>query len=259
MKHVREYRTDIDGLRGIAVLAVVLFHAGFGLHGGYVGVDVFFVLSGFLITGLIARDLETGSFSLAGFWERRVRRILPAATVMVVVTLAAGLLLLMPEPTARLGRAAAASSVMLANVHYFATSSYFEDPSELLPLLHIWSLAVEEQFYVLFPLLLVFAWRRGRSVALGAVAINGFDESFVGWGQEDDHFCDRLQRLGRAMWQLLGRAICFRINHPTSPSSKRNRELRRETRPVPCATGTDRYPAAAESLTTAVGHREVTR
>lgn len=166
---MREYRTDIDGLRAIAVLAVALFHGGFGFRGGYVGVDVFFVLSGYLITGLIARDLASGTFSLAAFWERRVRRILPAATVMVVVTLAVGLIVLMPEPAARLGRSAAAQAVLLANVYYTMTADYFGDPSDLLPLLHTWSLAVEEQFYLFFPILLALAWRRGRRFAFAMI------------------------------------------------------------------------------------------
>jgi peptidoglycan/LPS O-acetylase OafA/YrhL len=171
---MREYRQDIDGLRAIAVLSVALYHAGFGFHGGYVGVDVFFVLSGFLITGLIVRDLEAGSFSLAGFWERRVRRILPAATAMVLVTLAVGLVVLMPEPAAKLGQAAAAQAFMVANVYFERTTGYFDDPSELLPLLHTWSLAVEEQFYVFFPLVLALAWRGGRRLAFATVVLLAF-------------------------------------------------------------------------------------
>ncbi len=177
---MREYRPDIDGLRAIAVLVVVLFHAGFGMPGGFVGVDVFFVISGFLITGLLARDLDAGTFSLAGFWERRVRRILPAATVVVLATLAIGLLVLIPHSADRLGRAAVAQATMLANFYYWWTVSYFGGPAELLPLLHGWSLAVEEQFYVVFPLVFVLAWRRGRRftvIFLGIVAIASFLES----------------------------------------------------------------------------------
>ena len=156
------YRPEIDGLRAIAVLAVVLFHAGLGVPGGYVGVDVFFVISGFLITGLIMRDLELGQFTLAQFWERRARRIIPALVVVVLATLVAGWFLLLPSDYANLGRSAAWQSVFGANIHYYLDTSYFTGAAEEKPLLHTWSLAVEEQFYMVVPLLLLGLFRFSR-------------------------------------------------------------------------------------------------
>lgn len=150
------YRPEIDGLRALAVVAVVLFHLGLGLPGGFIGVDVFFVISGFLITGIIRRGLEDETFSLAEFWERRVRRIFPAMFVVVLATLATGYWLLPPNELEDLGKSAVAQCLFLANVYFWRDTGYFAGPAELKPLLHTWSLAVEEQFYLFFPLLLVF-------------------------------------------------------------------------------------------------------
>lgn len=179
----REYRPDIDGLRAIAVLSILLFHAGVdGFDGGYVGVDVFFVISGFLITSIIVRELAGGGFSIAGFYERRVRRILPALVAAVVATLAAGLVFLTPAQLEDLGASALATSVFASNHYFLAGAGYFDGPSEAKPLLHSWSLAVEEQFYIVYPLLLAFLWRRlpGRvAVAVATLALLSFVASLV--------------------------------------------------------------------------------
>lgn len=159
--HLR-YRPEIDGLRAIAVLAVVLFHAGLGVPGGYVGVDVFFVISGFLITSLILKDLDAGKFSLIDFWERRARRIVPAATVMVLAVLLAGWFLLMPSDYIALGRSAGMQAAFAANFYFWRNTNYFAGPAEEQPLLHTWSLAVEEQFYLFVPLLLLLLFRSPR-------------------------------------------------------------------------------------------------
>ncbi len=153
------YRPEIDGLRAIAVLAVVFFHAGFGITGGYVGVDVFFVISGYLITSLIIKEIENGTFTLANFWERRARRLIPAMVVVVVATLFAGWFLLLPIDYANLGRSAAWQAVFGANFHFWSSTSYFSSSSEELPLLHTWSLAVEEQYYAIVPLLFIILFR----------------------------------------------------------------------------------------------------
>lgn len=137
------------------MLSVVFFHAGLGVTGGYVGVDVFFVISGFLITTLIIKDLENGTFSLGVFWERRVRRIMPAMFVVVVATLIAGGFLLLPFDYVQLGRSAAWQAFSGSNFHFWANTGYFESYAEEQPLLHTWSLAVEEQFYLVVPLLLL--------------------------------------------------------------------------------------------------------
>ena len=155
-----KYRPDIDGLRAVAVLSIVFFHLDIPpFTGGYVGVDIFFVISGYLITSIIVRELQAGNFSIARFYERRVRRILPALVVVLVGTLLLGLLLLNPAQLEDLGKAAAATSVFSSNIFFFLGAGYFDGPSELKPLLHTWSLAVEEQFYILFPFVLILIAR----------------------------------------------------------------------------------------------------
>ena len=158
------YRPEVDGLRAVAVLAVVFFHAGLGVPGGYVGVDVFFVISGYLITSLIAKDLQAGTFSFAGFWARRARRILPALVVVVVAVLALGWVLLLPDDFASLGKAALWQSFFAANFYAWMDTGYFVPAADQKPLLHLWSLAVEEQFYFLFPAFMVAFWGRGPRV-----------------------------------------------------------------------------------------------
>jgi len=159
-----KYRPDIDGLRAVAVLSILFFHVGIKhFSGGYVGVDIFFVISGYLITSIIVRELTAGEFSIARFYERRVRRILPALTVVVVATLLAGLVLLNPAQLEDLGRSATATSVFSSNIFFFLGSGYFDGSSELKPLLHTWSLAVEEQYYIFFPFLLIVIAKRYSS------------------------------------------------------------------------------------------------
>lgn len=160
--HTLTYRADIDGLRAIAVLVVVLFHAKLGCSGGFVGVDIFFVISGFLITSLILREIQGSHFKAVDFWERRTRRIMPALVVMVLGTLIAAWFLYLPDDFERVGRAVMAQTVFGSNIFHWKVANYFGPLSEALPLLHTWSLAVEEQFYIIFPvaLLVLCAWKR---------------------------------------------------------------------------------------------------
>ncbi|NWE19192.1 acyltransferase family protein [Pseudomonas sp. P7548] len=152
---VLSYRRDIDGLRAVAVLAVVLFHFGVpGVTGGFVGVDVFFVISGFLITSIIWRERQAGRFSFVDFWARRARRILPALFVMMAATLAVGWFLLAPKDYEELGRSVHYQVIFTSNLLFSRQHGYFDAASDIKPLLHTWSLAVEEQFYIIFPLLL---------------------------------------------------------------------------------------------------------
>ncbi len=153
------YRPEVDGLRAIAVLAVVFYHAGLGFSGGFIGVDVFFVISGYLITSLILKDLQNGRFTLGHFWERRIRRIMPAAAVVVLSVLVAGWFLLLPEDYDDLGASALSQSVFSANIYFWRTLDYFASAAEEKPLLHTWSLAVEEQFYLIFPFFLLLLFR----------------------------------------------------------------------------------------------------
>lgn len=152
-----KYRPDIDGLRAVAILPVVLYHAGFpGISGGFIGVDVFFVISGFLITSIVATEIRENRFSLLRFYERRARRIVPALAAVVMATLAAGWFILLPSEFKDLGQSALATAVFLSNVYFSLKLDYFAPAAEFAPLLHTWSLAVEEQFYLFFPPLLVF-------------------------------------------------------------------------------------------------------
>ena len=154
-----KYRADLDGLRAVAVMAVVLFHAGISqISGGFVGVDVFFVISGYLITGLILNDMAQGRFSIASFYERRARRILPALFTVLFAASVATCGLLMPDRARAFGQSLIATVFFSSNILFSHQSGYFQAP-EVKPLLHTWSLAVEEQFYIIYPLFL-FVVRR---------------------------------------------------------------------------------------------------
>ncbi|MDB5981796.1 MAG: putative acyltransferase, putative rane protein [Pseudomonas sp.] len=160
MTHALGNRRDIDGLRALAVIPVVLFHYGFnGFSGGFVGVDVFFVISGYLITSIICREIEAGRFSFYDFWARRARRIIPVLSVVMAAALVVGWLLLPPNDYAHLGRAIRYQAMFISNILFMRQDGYFDPASELKPLLHTWSLAVEEQYYVIFPLLMVLITR----------------------------------------------------------------------------------------------------
>ena len=207
------YRPDIDGLRAIAVLSIVFFHLGLeGFDGGYVGVDIFFVISGYLITSIILREIQTGTFSIARFYERRVRRILPALTVTLIVTLLAGAVLLNPAQFEALGESAAATSVFLSNVYFFLGAGYFDGPSEHKPLLHTWSLAVEEQYYILFPALMLLIARRfaGRfTIWLTSIAVTSFIACVI-WTSIDETAAFFLIQF-RAWELLIGSLLALRI------------------------------------------------
>lgn len=170
------YRRDIDGLRALAILPVLLFHAHVpGFAGGYVGVDIFFVISGFLITGIIAREVDEGRFSLLRFYERRFRRIMPALSLMILTVLVLAAWLYLPGDLEGVPKSALAASLFLSNIWFFTDTGYFAGGADTKPLLHCWSLAVEEQFYIAFPLAMLLVarfaprWRR-PVLALAAVA-----------------------------------------------------------------------------------------
>lgn len=157
------YRREIDGLRALAVLPVILFHAGFdAFRGGFVGVDVFFVISGYLITTIILSELEQGKFSIVDFYERRARRILPALLLVILVCMPAAWLWLLPSDMKDFSQSLIAVSIFSSNILFWHNSGYFDTAAELKPLLHTWSLAVEEQYYVLFPPFLMLFWRFGK-------------------------------------------------------------------------------------------------
>ncbi len=179
-----QYRREIDGLRAVAVLPVIFYNSGVpGFAGGYVGVDVFFVISGFLITGILLKDLDQGRFSIVDFYERRCRRILPALLFVLACCIPFSLTLMLPAALEGFGINLLAVVTFCSNIVYWRRSNYFGAGAELDPLLHTWSLAVEEQYYLFFPLLLAGIWSLGRRkivwiLAALAVASLGLSE----WG-----------------------------------------------------------------------------
>jgi peptidoglycan/LPS O-acetylase OafA/YrhL len=205
----QNYRPDIDGLRAVAVSLVLLFHARIAFPGGFIGVDVFFVISGYLITGWILRQQRTG-FRLATFWNRRIRRILPASLVMTFITLAAGAFVLLPLDYVELAKSDLAQQAMVSNVFFWRNTGYFAGPAELKPLLHTWSLAVEEQFYLLYPLFLVpiCRWRR-RAIVATLVAVAVLSLAISEWAVRSHHGASFYLLPTRA-WELaLGGLLFF--------------------------------------------------
>jgi peptidoglycan/LPS O-acetylase OafA/YrhL len=176
MIHLK-YRPDIDGLRAVAVLGVVIYHAfPWVIPGGFIGVDIFFVISGYLISGILYKGHKTGNFSFAEFYARRIRRLFPALITMLVLSLILGHRLLLTNEFQELGRQVAAGTLFLQNFLFWQESGYFDRAAELKPLLHLWSLAVEEQFYIFFPPLLILLWKKPRFLApvMGVLLIATF-------------------------------------------------------------------------------------
>ena len=158
------YRADIDGLRALAVLAVISFHLNFGLPGGFIGVDIFFVISGYLITGITVAGIRSRSFSALEFYARRARRILPGLiSTLIASSIAAGTILYPPQLIA-FAKSAIAAVLFSANIHFLAVSGYFAPAAEAIPLLHLWSLGIEEQFYILFPAIALLCARGSRKL-----------------------------------------------------------------------------------------------
>lgn len=159
-----KYRAEIDGLRAFAVIPVILFHAGFKLFsGGFVGVDVFFVISGYLITSILIEDIENNRFSIVSFYERRARRILPALFFLMLVCIPFAWIWMLPYEMKDFSQSLVAVSLFASNILFWRKSGYFTATTEEKPLMHTWSLAVEEQYYVLFPIFLILAWRFGKN------------------------------------------------------------------------------------------------
>lgn len=168
-----KYREDIDGLRAIAVLLVVAFHCGFSrfFPGGYIGVDVFFVISGYLITKIIYTDTRAGNFSIWDFYERRIRRVFPAIIFLYIAVLLVSAILLLPSETLQQAKNAAASILFASNIYFYLQFDYFDASSEFNALLHTWSLSVEEQFYIFFPPFLALVHRRFPAALKPLIAI----------------------------------------------------------------------------------------
>jgi peptidoglycan/LPS O-acetylase OafA/YrhL len=199
----RAYRPDIDGLRAIAILSVVLNHARVPwLTGGFTGVDIFFVISGYLIGGHIYAELRNGTFSFARFYQRRAKRILPALYAVLAASIAAALVLLSPAEAARLARAAFAATLSASNILFWHSANYFDVRGEMNPLLMTWSLGVEEQFYAAIPLLMVLLARVRREWMLGAVMLASAASLALAWVALGEHPSLVFYMLPARAWEL---------------------------------------------------------
>nr|CAA6817572.1 MAG: O-antigen acetylase [uncultured Thiotrichaceae bacterium] len=222
-----QYRREIDGLRALAVVPVILFHAGIqGFSGGFVGVDIFFVISGYLITSIIIAELETGDFTITGFYERRARRILPALFFVMAVSLPLAWWLLLPHELVAFGRSIIAVIVFASNILFWQESDYFATDSELIPLLHTWSLAVEEQYYVIFPILLLVCWKLGiRWVTAIISTIAVVSLGLAEWGWRHDASGNFYLLPSRA-WELMAGAGCaLYLGHKQQPTGTLSQPL----------------------------------
>lgn len=220
------YRSEIDGLRTVAVLPVILFHAGFKVFsGGFVGVDIFFVISGFLITSILISEMENGDFSLLRFYERRARRILPALFFVMAVCAPIAWAWMLPKELADFARSQVMTVFFVSNVFFFKEVDYFGIAAELRPLLHTWSLAVEEQYYLLFPVFLLLLWRLGRDKLLwliGLIAIVSFGASH--WASDADPVANFYLAPTRA-WELLAGSICAFLSVGKAPRTNESLSL----------------------------------
>lgn len=213
-------RDDIDGIRAIAVVLVVLHHAfPEAVPGGFVGVDIFFVISGYLITGIVAATIIDGSFSIGWFLERRVRRLLPALTVVGIATSVAAAVLMLPAHFKVFFKSAFAATFFAANFFFAAQTDYFAPNPQVHFLLHTWSLAVEEQFYLAFPLLMIFLGKIGRRPFPVLIALGLLSFSYSSWQVATDAVSAYYLPFGRAWELLIGSALAL------APHSDRYRNL----------------------------------
>ena len=218
MSRPLDYRADLDGLRAVAVVPVILYHFGFSwVPGGFVGVDVFFVLSGFFITRQIVDGLARGRFTILEFYDRRIRRLLPALAAMLFASTVAALALLLPDDLKRFGAFAAAAALSSGNGAAWYSADYFGPDANTLPLLHTWSLAVEEQFYAFFPILLIFSWRYWRKYIPAVVTLVVVASFTLSIWATAAHPSAAFYGLPTRMWELgLGCLLAVSIVPPTA-------------------------------------------
>ncbi|MEY3863496.1 MAG: hypothetical protein RL183_381, partial [Pseudomonadota bacterium] len=213
--HSISYRPDIDGLRALAILPVVLFHAFPNLlPGGFIGVDIFFVISGYLITSILLKDIQAGSYSIKTFYARRVRRIFPALSVVLLFCLALGWIVLTAVEYRALGKHVAGGAGFIANFMFWKEAGYFDAAGDTKPLLHLWSLGIEEQFYIVWPLLLYFFAKRSWNILwmIAGVALLSFALNIVQVGVDPSGtFYSPFSR----SWELaLGAFLAYQAIHP---------------------------------------------
>ena len=203
-----KYRAEIDGLRALAVIPVILFHAGFDLFsGGFVGVDIFFVISGYLITTILIEDIERNRYSIYNFYERRARRILPALFFVILVCIPFAWMWMPPNQMKDFSQSLVAVSLFASNILFWRESGYFAAAAEEKPLLHTWSLAVEEQYYLLFPLFLLLAWRFGKNRVFWMIVLMATMSLMLSeWGWRNTATANFYLAPTRA-WELLAGSI----------------------------------------------------
>jgi len=221
-----QYRPEIDGLRAVAVIPVILFHAGFSVFsGGFIGVDIFFVISGFLITAIILSEKDNENFSIIKFYERRARRILPALFLIMVLCIPAAALLLTPSDLKSFSASLMSVSFFVSNFQFWRESGYFDSASELKPLLHTWSLAVEEQYYILFPIFLCLTWRLGKKWVLVLLILAGaLSLGIAQWGAYNKPYA-AFYLLPTRFWELLvGALIAFYFNMVPNRQGNKQRD-----------------------------------
>ena len=219
-----DYRREIDGLRALAVPPVIFFHAGFApFSGGFVGVDVFFVISGYLITSIILTEKQAGTFTLTNFYERRARRILPALFVVVFACLPFAWLWLLQDDLKEFSGSVFSVSTFISNVFFWKNSGYFDTAAELKPLLHTWSLAVEEQYYLFFPVFLMLTWRLGKRRILAMLAaLAVISLAAAQWGSVNNP-ATAFYLLPTRGWELLiGAFVAFYFSKSNKPDLSRS-------------------------------------
>jgi len=216
------YRPEVDGLRALAVLPVIFFHAGFELFsGGFVGVDVFFVISGYLITTIIISEMADAKFSIINFYERRARRILPALFFVMAACLPFAFFWLAPNDMKDFGESLIAVSIFSSNILFWLESGYFDTAAELKPLLHTWSLAVEEQYYILFPIFLMLTWRFGiRWIISILFIVFILSLGLAQWGSANNPSATFFLLPTRGWELLIGVFVAFYLTYRTFLSSQ---------------------------------------
>jgi peptidoglycan/LPS O-acetylase OafA/YrhL len=222
------YRREIDGLRALAVVAVILYHAGFeSFAGGFVGVDVFFVISGYLITSIILTEQNSKRFTLVGFYERRARRILPALFVVMLACLPFAWLWMTPSDLKTFSASLVAVSTFASNILFFRESGYFDSAVELKPLIHTWSLAVEEQYYVLFPIFILATWRLGKKRITWCLIVIGVASlAAAQWGSRESPDATFYLLPTRGWELLIGALIAIYLLKNDSNAPLRNIPIR---------------------------------
>jgi peptidoglycan/LPS O-acetylase OafA/YrhL len=204
-----QYRPEIDGLRALAVVPVIFFHAGFShFSGGYVGVDIFFVISGYLITSIITSDLKKGRFSIKHFYERRMRRILPALYLVCFCTTLVAYFALLPSDLSKYGESLLSIPLFISNFLFWSERGYFGQAIDLKPLVHTWSLAVEEQFYIFYPLLLFTLYKLRHIISVMFLLIIALISFIASWYLTQIHFETAFYLPFARAWELLAGALC---------------------------------------------------